>query len=565
MSRKHKDKVKTEAGPAPQGAVFPDSYKPLIFIIAAGFLLYFRTFSFNFTFLDDNVLLDRFDFISKFSNLPDFFKRDVFNTQGGGAYYRPIVTVVYMLDSLWAGKDPGAYHLTNTLLHLASCCLLYWTLLKLKYSRGVSLFYSLFFTVHPVLTQAVAWIPGRNDVLLALFSLLSFISFLYFLESRKWTLLLSHLLFLLLALLTKENAVFLCALCAFFAFFMNERRAEGEFYLPLWAGWLAVVAGWFSVRLSVLKTVTGDASFDVAGSFLHNFPGLAGYLGKIFFPVNLGILPVMKDLPLSYGLAAAAAIALLIYASRTKRASFVLFGASWFLLFLLPTFIQSAASVPNFREDRMYLPLMGFIILLAELDLPGTFKLPRRAAQALGACVLALFFWVTLSYSGNFKDRLSFWKKAVGSSPSYAFNYNNLGSMYYLEGNTDDAEIMWKKALAINPGERLAHGNLGLLYMNKGRFKEAEENYFKEIELNPHYDNVYFNLGLLYYGAGLPDKAGACWETTLKVNPDFAKAYIDLALLSYQKKDIAKTKYYVERMREKGIPVQPELLSALGK
>ena len=565
MSRKHKEPRKPEAVAAPQDDAFLNSYKPLIAIIGVGFLLYFRTLSFNFTFLDDNVLLDRFDFISKFSNLPDFFKRDVFNTQGGGAYYRPIVTVVYMLDSLWAGKDPGAYHLTNVFLHLCSCCLLYWTLLKMKYNRGVSVFYALFFTVHPVLTQAVAWIPGRNDILLALFSLLSFISFLYFLDNRKWALLAAHLSFLLLALLTKENAVFLCALCAFFVVFMKERRPAGELYLPLWAGWIVVVAGWFSVRMAVLKTVTGDASFDIAGSFLNNFPGLAGYLGKIFFPVNLGILPVMKDLPLSYGFAAAAATALAIYVSRSKRTAFVLFSISWFLLFLLPTFIQSSASVANFREDRLYLPLMGFIILLAELDLPGTLKLPRRAAMALGACVLCLFSGVTLSYSGNFKDRISFWKKAVESSPSYAFNYNNLGSMYYLEGNMPDAEIMWNKALEINPGERLSHGNLGLLYMNRGNFKEAEENYFKEIQLNPNYDNVYFNLGLLYYGIGALDKAEGCWETTLKINPDFVKAYANLAVLNYQKKDIPKAKFYIERMREKGIGVPPELSDILNK
>ncbi len=564
LSRRQK-KLLADAGGASPGPAFLNSYKPWLVLVGVGLLLYFRTFSFGFTYLDDNVLLDRFDFISNIANLPDFFRRDVFNTQAGGAYYRPMISVVSMLDVLWAGKDPGLYHVTNVALHLSACCLLLLTLLKLNYGRGAAFFYALFFTVHPVLTQAVAWLPGRNDILLAVFSLLSFLSFLAFLEVRTWRRLAAHLGFLLLALLTKENAVFLCALCAFFLLFLSAPRPERRTSLYLWAGWLLVVPGWFLVRLSVLKTVTGDAAFDAAGSLAGNFPALAGYLGKIFFPVHLGILPVLKDMPLSYGLAAAALTGIMIYFSRTKRPRFVAFGISWFLLFLAPTFIQSSASTANFREDRIYLALIGFVFLLAELDIPGLLRLSGRRAAAAGAAVLLLFFCLTFSYSGNFRDKITFWKKAVASSPSYAFNYNNLGSMYYLDGNMPGAEEMWKKALELNPRERLAHGNLGLLYLNRGNFREAEANYFKEIELNPRYDNVYLNLGILYYGAGLPDRAASAWETAIKLNPDLAKAYTDLALLNYQRKNPGKARYYVERMRERGLYVQPELLRVIGK
>ena len=564
-SHRKQTKLHSKAVPDPAEGGFLNSYKPLLLLAGAGLLLYFKTFSFNFTYLDDNVILDRFDFLSNIANLPDFFRRDVFNTAAGGAYYRPMISVLSMLDALWAGKDPGLYHVTNVLLHLTACCLLLRTLLKLKFSRGVAFFYALLFTVHPVLTQAVAWIPGRNDALLAVFALLSFISFLGYLEDRRPWRLAAHLGFLLLALLTKENAVFVCALCAYYMIFLGGPEQDRKARPYLWAGWLLVVPGWWLVRLSVLKTVTGAAAFDVTGSLAGNLPALAGYLGKIVFPFNLGVLPVLKDMPVFYGLAAAALTAGLIYASKAKRAKFALFGVLWFLSFLLPTFIQSAASVANFREDRIYLALMGFIFLLAELDIPGTLKLSRRQALWLGAVVLCWFSWTTFSYSESFRDRLSFWKKAVASSPSYAFGYNNLGSMYYLDGNMAGAEAMWRKALEINPRERLAHGNLGLLYMNGGNFAEAEKNYFKEIELNPLYDNVYLNLGILYYSAGLRDKAEAAWEAALKVNPDFAKVYTDLALLNYQKKNLGRAKYYVEQLRKRGFYVEPELARALAQ
>ena len=583
MSRKNKHLRKIEAIPALPENSFLNSYKPFVLIFIIGSLLYYKTLFFGFTYLDDNALiLDKFDYISKVSNIFKFFSDDVFQTHLGGSYYRPLLTVSFMLDALWGGIKPGAYHFTNVFLHLLACCLLFTTLLKLNYNRAASFFYTLLFTVHPVLTQTVAWIPGRNDTLLAVFSLLGFISFLSFLESGKWSRLASHLLFLLLALMTKENGVILCLLCLFFLLFMNKtlparnpagaasaagkdgRTAVGRNF-RLFAGWTMIVLAWFLARREVLKAALGNSDFDVLSSLTGNLPALAAYFGKIFFPVNLGPFPVLKDLPPEYGIAAAVLIAPLIYFSKTKRRNYILFGSIWFLGFLMPSFIQSASAVANFSEHRVYLPFIGLIFILLELDIPGTLKLSGRLTQALEAGVLILFFGTAFLYCDNFRDRISFWKKAVESSPSYAFSSNNLGSMYYLEGNMPDAERMWKKAVSINPEERLVHGNLGLIYMNRGEFRKAEEEYLKEIALNPLYDNVYLNLGLLYYNGGYPGKAETSWEKAIEVNPDFAKVYSNLALLNYQQKKIGKAKFYIGQMRKKNFYVQPELLSILEK
>ncbi|MCX5784534.1 MAG: tetratricopeptide repeat protein [Elusimicrobia bacterium] len=561
MTRKHKDIRTIEAAGVLSGDAFLNSYKPFVWIFFVGFLLYFRTIFFNFSYLDDNALiLDKFDFISRASNIINFFREEVFHSHLGGSYYRPMITVSFMLDALWGGKNPGAYHFTNVLLHLFVCCLVFRVLVKLNYNRALSFFYALLFTVHPVLTQAVAWIPGRNDILLALFTLLSFISFLSFLEGRKRAQLAAHLLFLLLALLTKENAVFLCALCLFFVVFIkkeSEPAAGGN--LSLFAGWILVVSGWFLARSAVLKTIIGNSDFNIIRSLMENSPALIPYIGKIFFPFDLGIMPVLKDLPMRYGVCAGIITGALIYVSRAKRANYVAFGIFWFLLFLLPSFIRSGSAVPDFSEHRLYLPLTGFIFMLAELDIPGILKLRGRGALALGAGVLCLFFLIAFIHCGNFRDKISFWKKAVESSPSYAFSYNNLGSMYYLDGDLPNAESLWKKAVSVNPEEKLVYGNLGLLYMNRGKFKEAEEYYLKEIKLNPLYDNVYLNLGILYYGGGFVDKAELSWEMALRINPDFAKVYANLAFLNYQKKDITKAKFYIEQMRNRGFYVQPEL------
>ena len=535
------------------GESFLGPYAPFAWILLAGILLYARTVFFKFSYLDDQELIvNAFNFISHPSNIPHFFKEDVFHSASGGAYYRPMLTISFMTDALWGGAGPGAYHFTNMLLHLFACCLLYRTLGKLGQKKGPSLFYSLFFAVHPVLAQAVAWIPGRNDSLLAVFTLLSFISFLSFLEDRRPAGLAAHLLFLLLALLTKENAVLLCPLCLFYLIFMNGKEPASRPGAPLFAGWTAVVLSWLLARNAVLKAALAGGGYDIPGSLAGNSPALISYLGKIVFPFNLGTFPALKDLPLSYGAAAAAATLILLSASRTKRAGFAAFGALWFFSFLAPSLIQARGIVPNFSEHRLYLPLMGFVFLLAELDIPGTLRLSRRAGAALGMCVLLFLGIIDISYCGSFSDKIHFWKKAVESSPSRAFNWNNMGAMYYLDGDLPKAESAWKRAVLIDPSEPRVNCNLGLLYMDRGEIKEALRYFLEEIRIDPRYDKVYFNLGLLYYRSGSADKAADAWETALRLNPDYSKVYICLARL-YRGKDSEKARSYIERMRKRGL------------
>ncbi|UCD55136.1 MAG: hypothetical protein JSV93_06410, partial [Candidatus Omnitrophota bacterium] len=165
---------------------------PILLIACLGFLVYSQTLFFDFTYLDDNVLiLGNRKFLSKLSNIPQAFRQDVFFSYED-AYYRPLLTISFILDAqlpfaLYPSPKPSpqrgegrvrgrgeqgkgfSYHLTNIVIHLLAACLLFLLLIKLKYREGLAIFFSLIFTVHPVLTQAVAWLPGRNDSLLAVF------------------------------------------------------------------------------------------------------------------------------------------------------------------------------------------------------------------------------------------------------------------------------------------------------------------------------------------------------------------------------------------------------------
>jgi len=78
-----------------------------------------------------------------------------------------------------------------------------------KIPKNKAFFLSLFFALHPVLTQAVAWVPGRNDSLATIFIFSALIFFQRFLSKEKLMDLIFLSLFFLLALFTKESSILL--------------------------------------------------------------------------------------------------------------------------------------------------------------------------------------------------------------------------------------------------------------------------------------------------------------------------------------------------------------------
>src|SRR6202020_3196456 len=91
--------------------------------------------------------------------------------------------------------------------HIISVVIVFKLFIVLEVNRVHAFILSLLFAVHPVLSQAVAWLPGRNDVLLGIFIFSFFIFSIRYSREGKLKNLLLSVFFLLLALFTKETAV----------------------------------------------------------------------------------------------------------------------------------------------------------------------------------------------------------------------------------------------------------------------------------------------------------------------------------------------------------------------
>lgn len=499
-------------------------------IIIVGLLVYVQTVGFNFVYLDDNALiLDRAKFLASWLNFWPAFKIDVFSSAGSAAYYRPLYTISYLIDFQIGAADPWIYHFTNVIFHLAASLLLFSFLLKLKIKPLFAWILALLFVVHPALVGAVAWIPGRNDLILAVWVLASLICWINFLDDyhfRRFQSALwfgAHLIFFALALLTKELALVLPIVFFFYLRLLSREKITIRKWLMIILSWLALISVWWWLKKLAFTFGLSLVDQQVWRNFLTNLPAVLVYLGKMVLPVNLSVLPVLANSTKIYGLIVFLAILVLIWFNRRKLESQFWFGLVWFWLFLLPSLIwlDQRGSAFLALDHRIYLPLIGLIILLSGIKSIYSFSWRTKPQIITIVLILLIFASLTVWQSRKYQDRLTFWINAVKDSPDSALAHKNLGAMYYLDGFLNKAALEYNQALEINPQELMVNNNLALIYLRRGSLNLAEDKLLREIRINPGYDNAYFNLGLVKYNQGKKDEAKALWQQTLKINPNY--------------------------------------------
>jgi 4-amino-4-deoxy-L-arabinose transferase-like glycosyltransferase len=157
-----------------------------------------------------------------------------------------MLTISFIFDYQIGGASPFIYHFVNVLLHLLATCLLFIFLQKLDYRKELAFLFSFIFLIHPAMTQTVAWIPGRNDSLLAIFILASFIFFIKYLKEKSSNLFWS-LFFSGLAFFTKESAVLVVPIIFFYFYFIYKKQNKKKI-LYFFLGSIGLVGLWAGLR-----------------------------------------------------------------------------------------------------------------------------------------------------------------------------------------------------------------------------------------------------------------------------------------------------------------------------
>lgn len=448
-------------------------------------------------------------------------------------YYRPLHTLLSIIDyEIW-GLNPFGYHLTNTVLHIIDSVLVYFFALRVARDNAASLIAGAVFAAHPIHTEAVTFISARVDLLSCLFLLVSFL--LYMASAKGLKLRLSlyvlSLFSFLLALLSKEMALTLPLLISIYAFMFEERGGRLKRALPFFA----VLIGYIVFRVFALSSfltshqvqappvtlllTASTAVFDYIRLLFIPYPLKAYYAIEWHSSLSLKVLASLVLL-----LASALTIALLYMKGRRTMA----YGIIWTYLSIAPVLNIGALGEYSIAERYAYIPSIGFSIffglVLVEAARP-------RAYRYLAVAAVVVLTALTVQRNRVWADEFIFYKDMVEGAPDSAVPRVNLGSVYFRMGELDKAAIEVRYAVKAAPNNALLRFELGAIYLEKQMHAEALEQLRLAVDIDPAYAEAMNAIGVVYAKQGLVEDAERAFISALSLKPEFIPAARNLEKL----------------------------------
>jgi len=464
---------------------------PYVLFASLVIVLYAATLNFEFSPMDDHwLVLARKSVLSDFSNFPSLFSESTLNI-----YYRPLLNVTFMIDTILGNGSPFFFHLTNVLLHLCCCFALFRFLLLLEIDKALAFFAVLLFTVHPVNVQAVSWIPGRNDTLLTLFILLSCIFLIRFLREKDANWILLHFLFFAGCLATKENAVVLPLIYAMLTHFIAAENKTRKALMVFAAG-CVVCIGYVLLQQSIVSTTPAIATIN-ADSFAEFAFALLVHSGKILLPVQQSINPLSADTSIIPYLIALFILSSLIWKFGVRNKHLAVMGLVWFLvLIILPAWHGATNGIGEQYEHRVYAPLIGMILLLSQVKIPASPKIVRT-----GLLVIILIFGIkTIHRQSVYATEFSYATAGTVEAPGIPWYHDMVGFMLHEKHDYKNALVYYNRAIALDTTEGEYFNHRGNTYSVLRQHRDAWHDYNKVLSIDSLQKETYISRSIANYG-----------------------------------------------------------------
>jgi len=529
---------------------------PLILVIGVAIVVYLNALPNGFVIDDNHQVVDN-PLITSPARLPEIFSSGVWDFEGRvSSYYRPLMYVLYMATYLVFGVTPWAFHLVNVLLHSGVTAVLFLLARRLwdrdptpnPWFLAPPFVAALLYAVHPIHTEAVAWIAGVGELSFALFYLLAL--YFYAHAGTGWgtSYALSVACFLF-ALLCKEPAATLpVMLLVYELLFHSGPRLWRGIARRLTPFGLAFFA-YAGLRLWALGGLAPTVSSGALGPFAYALNVLvlfSLYVQNLVLPVHLNVWHVFTPIVSLLSAEALAAVMItgicVVGAFLVRSNRMALFASALTLVPLLPTFYFSGLNqgIENaFTERYLYLPSAGYVVLVAMAADWYRRRIPPGTTIVAGglAALVAAFSIGTVQRNAVWRDAYSLWSDAARKSPGSAIARLNHGYSLLSRRRLDEGRAEIQEALRLRPtllDDMIAKG---IAYSQKGLTKRAILEFHFVLAAKPDFAPAHYNLGVLYESMGRIDQAIREYEATVWIQPGFADAHNNLGI-AYAEKGI---------------------------
>ena len=495
------------------------------------FLVYLRALDCGFVNLDDAVYVLDNDFITHLDKA--LFSWAFFQPLD---FWIPLTWISFAVDYHFWKLNPFGYHLTNIALHAVNTSLVVLVtdaLLRHSFKQVeqvgrshivplILLLTGLFFGIHPLRVESVAWVAERKDVLNGIFTFSSLLCYLHYLQFKNdgknsklatGYYLLSLGLFAL-SLMAKASSVVMPAILLVADYYPLQRLHRGTVvtllkeklpYLLLSiivAGFTLVLGGQKEILVSYdyipffeRVTISGSALFD--------------YCRLLFYPV--GLVPyflIPNELPFSCILKTVVIVIVTGFSIVGARKRPLVFAA-WasFIIPFLPVLALFQNGTQMLAARYTYLPSLvpsiliaaGMVVLFRKKNaLLSKYPQMPGIVAIFASAILIFYVVMTLKLITVWDNTEKFWTRVIEIRPT-GMAYRDRGRYYLIKGKFDAAIEDFTAAIEDEESMQYVHAYnffafRGLAYEKTGRIGESVRDF--SMALNGRQDqNYYYHRG----------------------------------------------------------------------
>jgi Tfp pilus assembly protein PilF len=464
-----------------------------------------------------------------------FFKEKGKDQLVAGGRYRPLTLVLFAIEYQFFGENPLVGHLINALAYAILGIVVYFLLMAL-FSRvipgeKIALFAflgAMIYIFHPVHTEAVANIKGRDEILTMMFGCMSW---LLLLKGKNYLHYIGGGALFFLALLSKENAITLVPLIGLGYWMLQHGNVKDSIKISVPV--IIASALYLIIRFSILgnsigneplemmnnpfvKFENGEYSFFTTGErWATIMAGLGEYLRLLVFPHPLthDYYPrefgVMKWTDISVIISCFLHLLLLVAALMGLKKYRIISFSILFYFATIAIFSNIIFPIGTHISERfLFMPSLSFAIILGYIIstlfyYKKTITVLVLAGLFLGACT-----YKTVTRNLIWKDNFTLFTTDVQVSNNSAKALNAAGGALTDASKTELDEAKKNQMLVT-----------------------AKKYLEKALNIHPNYKNAWLILGNVYYFLGDSENALGIYDKALALDPSYREARKNKALV----------------------------------
>lgn len=458
--------------------------------------------------------------------------------------YHPLTMLSLALNYHYGGLNPFGYHLFNVIFHLLNTILVFFFIFLLtRRNLLMAVIVSLFFGIHPMHVESVAWVSERKDVLYVFFFLAGLIIYLHYIETKKAIWYILTLVLFIFSCLSKGMGVVFPMVLLLIDYLRNIKFNIKNLLEKLPFFIFSIALGIIAVK--VQKTaVINLKTISLFQRVLFSSYSFVMYIIKFFVPFKLSAFypypsansdPATHIMFYSSPAIAIAIIGLIIYLF-TKKEKEIVFALLFYFNTVMMVLQFISVGYAIMADRYSYLSYVGLLFGVAYI-INKVWESKERLLVILKypIAIIAGIVALTFSYQAYCANEVwnsskTLWTNTINNYPDFSIPYYMRG-LTFSDNNKDSAIDDYTRALQLDPDFEDAYNNRGVIYMNNGKSDLAIADFNKVLQLNPYKRDAYYNLGLLYAGSNKPEFAIVDFTKTISLDSTYADAYNNRGLM----------------------------------